>query len=235
MRSPAAPILELRDVVCAVADHARLGAVTWRCEPGAYHLIAGEPAAVRHALLRVVGLIDAPLAGEVLFEGENVGALDASAREAIRNRRCGYVLSAPFLLPALSVVENVAMPIFRISQASAEQARERTDRLLEFAGLTAFASAPAGDLPRAQQHATALARAFANEPALITVEGFDSALAPDEAANFSSLLRRACAEFRAAVIASAGADFPIEPTDRVLSISPLETARDLLPEQAPIE
>ena len=212
MSDSSQPVLELRHAACG-----GLRGLSLCFRAGALHFITGEPASRRGALLRVLGLLDAPESGEVFLETQNVASLAESDRDRIRSERCGFLFAAPFLLSAFSVVENVAMPLFKISRFTPEQARERTDLLLDFTGLTAEAQQPADELTDFQQHAVSLARALANDPAVITVESLD-ALAPADAARFTALLRQCCARFGVAVIASVPADFPAEPGDCVVAL-----------------
>ena len=212
MSDSSQPVLELRHATCGA-----LRGLSLCFRAGALHLITGEPANQRGALLRVLGLLDAPESGEVFLEKQNVAALAEPDRDRIRSERCGFLFAAPFLLPAFSVVENVAMPLFKISHFTPEQARERTDLLLAFTGLTAEAQQPVDELTDFQQHAVSLARALANDPAVITVESLD-ALSASDAARFSTLLRQTCARFGVAVIASVPADFPAGPGDCVIAL-----------------
>ena len=217
MSDSSQPVLELRDVSCSADGHALRGC-SLRVIAGALHLVTGEPACLRAALLRVLGLLDAPESGEVFLESRDVTKVADGEREELRNQRCGFLFAAPFLLASFSVVENVAMPLFKISGFTPEQARARTDMLLEFVGLTAESQNAVEELTDFQQHAASLARALANEPAAIIVESFDTGLNAAEAARFTALLRESCVRFGVAVIASAGADFPAAAGDRVLAI-----------------
>ena len=217
MSDPISPVLELRDATCA-ADGLALRGLSLSFDAGAFHLVTGGPDLLRAALLRVLGLLDPPASGEVFFEGRVFAALSERDRDEVRNLRCGFLFAAPFLLPTFSVVENIAMPLFKISQVNPEQARERTDLLLEFAGLTAEAQRHADELTPFQQHAASLARALANDPALITVESLNAGLAPEDAAHFAALLRQSCVRFGVTIIASAPADFAAEPGDRIIAL-----------------
>lgn len=210
-------MLDLREVVlppahaCATAPALSLhfGAAT-------FTVLAGAPGSGRGAFLRVLGLLDPPAGGEVLLEGRPTARLDEPARELLRNQRCGFLFAAPFLLPAMTVLENVAMPLFKISQVEPAQARSRTEALLEFVGLAASAQDLAETLPLFQQHCVSLARALANEPAVLVVESLDAGLTAAESSRFAALLRQAVERFGVAVIASAPADFASEKTDRVI-------------------
>ncbi len=217
MSDPLSPVLELRQATCA-ADGGALRGLSLSFGAGAFHLVSGGPVALRAALLRVLGLLDAPACGEVFFESRAVASLTEPERDSIRNQRCGFLFAAPFLLSTFSVIENIAMPLFKISQLNPGQARERADLLLDFTGLTADAQRHAGELTPYQQHAVSLARALANDPALITVESLDAGLGPEEAARFAAMLRQCCARFGVTIIASAPADFAAEPGDRILAL-----------------
>ena len=217
MSNPSEPVLELRNVTCGADGHVLRG-LSLRFAAGEFHLVTGEPDCLRAALLRVLGLLDAPESGDVFLERCNVASLAEAERDEVRNQRCGFLFAAPFLLPSFTVVENVAMPLFKISHFTPEQARERTDLLLDFVGLAAEAQQSVDELTGIQQHAVSLARALANSPAVITVESLDAGLAPAESASFTALLRQCCTRFGVAVIASVPVGFPGEPGDRIVAI-----------------
>jgi ABC-type lipoprotein export system ATPase subunit len=231
--SPGTPIIELREVICSAT-----GASPQRCSlrffAGSFNLLVGAPGSGRSGLLRVLGLLDAPGAGEVLFKERATAALSEADREALRNRHYGFLFAAPFLLPKFSVVENVAMPLFRISHVSPDQARRRTDELLEFVGLGALPQEPIAGLTLGQQHAVSLARALGNEPDVLIVESLALNLPPEEAATLSGFLRQACESFGATVIASAPLDFALEKTDRAIELDAGAVRRDSLLEETPL-
>ena len=233
MSDSSQPVLELRDVACGADGHALRG-LSLRVRAGGFYLITGECAGLHAALQRVLGLVDAPQSGEVFLEKRSVGKLAESDRDEVRNQRCGFLFAAPFLLPAFTVVENVAMPLFKISHVTPEEARERTEMLLEFVGLTLEAQHSIDDLTDFQQHAVALARALANDPAVITAENLETTLAPEDATTFTALLRKCCARFGVAVIASGSADFPFEPGDHILAIDGDGVVRESIIEGKPI-
>jgi ABC-type lipoprotein export system ATPase subunit len=226
-------VLEMRDVTCGTDGHA-LHRLSLRLDAGAFHVLTGGPADQRAVLLRVIGLLDAPMCGEIILEDCALGGIADSERDELRNQRCGFLFASPFLLPSFSVVENVAMPLFKISHFSATQARERTELLLDFVGLTAEAQQPVEALTAFQQHAVSLARALANGPAVITVENLDTALGPEDSANFASLLRQCCAHFDVAVIASVSGDFMFEAGDRVFAIDAAGVVRESIMEGKPL-
>ncbi len=230
MSAASDPVLELRAAACAAAAPG----LSLSFARGTFTVLTGEPGSGRAALLRLLGLLDAPATGEVLLEGRPTAALREPERDELRSQRCGFLFTAPFLLATFTVVENVAMPLFKISHVNPEEARVRTDRLLDFVGLTSVAQDPAGTLAPFEQHAVSLARALANDPAIITVESLETSLSPDEAARFTGLLQRTCGHFGVTVIATAPTDFAAATADRVIELANGAVVRDSLLTSEPL-
>lgn len=223
-------ILALRAVSCASGFGLP---VSVDFAPGRFHLLTGPTIAETGALLRVLGLLDLPESGEVLVEDRATAGLDEEARAVLRAQRFGFVFAAPFLLTSFTVIENVAMPLFKISRVEPDEARRRTGRLLEFAALGGAAEARIEELTPGAQYHVALARGLANEPGVLFVENLDGALAGQELAGFAALLRRVPAELGTTVIATASPAFATEKSDRVLSISRGRIVRDSLLQPEP--
>lgn len=216
MDSPVAPAVELRAVSCARGAES-LHAISARFAPATFHLLGGPPGCGRELLLRVLGALEKPDHGEVLLEGQPTSDLSEEQRAELRGRRCGFVFRAPFLLPAFSVVENLAMPLFRLSQMDAAGARRRTDELLDFVGLADSAQERIEELPLEARHRVSLARGLINAPALLLVEALD--LAGAEAKPLAGLLRAACRRFGVTVIAIHSGDFAVKEDDCLLEVA----------------
>ena len=225
MSAETASVLALRGVSCASGFGLPVSA---DFAPGRFHVLVGGTEGEGSALLRVLGLLDLPESGEVLVEGRATAGLDEEARAEIRAQRFGFVFAAPFLLPSFSVIENVAMPLFKISHVEPDEARRRTGRLLAFAEMSEAAEARIEDLTLRAQYHVALARGLANEPAVLFVENLDGALAGAELAGFAALLRRVPAELGATVIATASPAFAVGKKDRVIEIARGAIMRDSL-------
>jgi lipoprotein-releasing system ATP-binding protein len=224
-------VLEVRDIVCK-REPATLRVPHATFGRGIVHLLVGDVDSGHELFLRVLGLLEEPDAGEVWLEGEPVRGLSEDARLRLRERRIGFVFAAPFLLPAFTVIENVAMPLFKVSEVDPAEARRRSDVLLEFAGLLDVAEVPCAELGPLAQHRVALARALVNEPGALLIEGLDSTLAGGDLRVFASLLRAAAARFDIAVIATVSPDFARESGDRVFEVADgaVSCGEQLLPE-----
>lgn len=229
MNPETANVLELCEVSLPTGFGLPLSA---RFAPGRLHLLVSDPVGEGNALLRVLGLLDLPESGEVFVEGRETRALDEEERAGLRAQRFGFVFAAPFLLPSFTVIENVAMPLFKVSQVEPEEARRRTERLLAFVGLADAAEAAIEDLTPGAQFHVALARGLVNEPAVLFVEHLDGTLAGEQLAGFAALLRRVPAELGTTVVATVSAAFAVEKGDRLLVLERGAVVRDsaLLPE-----
>jgi ABC-type lipoprotein export system ATPase subunit len=212
MAIPGASVIELRAVSQMAGAGAPLAGISMSIVPGSVTLLRGEPGSGARELLRILGLVEAPESGSVLVEGVSTEGWSEERRADFRNSRFGFLLPAPFLLPALSVVENVAMPIFkRFSKITPEEAGRRVNALLTFAGLEGYGESAAGELGTIEQHRVAIARALANEPAMLIVEELDGSLSGDALQQVLALLRQAASEKGVAVAGTVSARFASAP------------------------
>ncbi len=216
--NPSGPsALEVRDLFCQRGDVSiALGHAAFA--RGGFHVLRGAASSGHELLLRVLGLLESPERGEVWVEGAATRGLSDDARLRLRERRLGFVFAGPFLLPAFSVIENIAMPLFKVSAVEPAEARQRSEALLDFAGLLDVKEDACADLPPLDQHRVSFARALVNEPAAVLVEGLDTALHGAELRTFANLLRHAAAHFQIAIVATVSPDFVPDPEDAVLEI-----------------
>ena len=230
MIPPADNALDLRGVSCrrglvAVCD------VSLAFPRGSVSLLTGAEESGHELLLRVIGLFEAPDRGEMLLAGAAAHGIGEEERVALRDRRIGFVFAAPFLLPAFTPIENVAMPLFKISDAGTSEAQRRGEELLDFVGLAELVQAPCSELGVLDQHRVSLARALVNEPSVLLIEKLDAALTCEDLRVFAALARQAATHFEVAVIATVSPEFAAEPTDRVIEFAGGSVQRDseLLP------
>ena len=207
--------LELQHVVCR-GDRATLREVNLVFDPRIFHALSGDAGCT--ALLRIAGLLDLPEAGEVLVEGIPAGSLGADARGDLRNRRFGYVYNTPYLLPSMTVVENVAVPLFKIAGPGLEEARARTQQVLEFTALAASSGIAVGELSWSDQQRVALARGLVHGPAFLIVDHASNGACPAVAARFFELLRAVPIRFGITVIAVVPESFVPAEGDRLIVV-----------------
>lgn len=137
---------------------------------GEYVAIVGPSGSGKSTLLQVLGGIDPPTAGRVLLDGVNLTALGDRALTALRLERIGFVFQRFHLLPVLTALENVELPMAELGRLSRSARRARARELLEFVGLGARTHHRATQLSGGEMQRVAIARAIANEPAIILAD-----------------------------------------------------------------
>jgi putative ABC transport system ATP-binding protein len=153
---PAGPVEALRDVSLTV-------------EPGDYVAISGPSGCGKSTLLHLLGCVDTPSAGSLLFEGRPVVSMGEEDRSRIRLRRIGFVFQRFYLLPMLTAWENVELVQSEAGMPAGER-RARTRELLEYVGLGDRASHRPSQLSGGEMQRVAIARALANRPGLVLAD-----------------------------------------------------------------
>jgi ABC-type lipoprotein export system ATPase subunit len=143
---------------------------TYRFQPARFYKLTGAETGGKHLALQLLGLRLQPEAGEIRLEQQQVTGLDSDVLSEIRNQKFGFLFAAPFLLPAFSVLENVAMPLFKIAQVDAREAKRITEEILDLVGIMPIVELKPADLPPLEQALTALARAIVHHPRVLIVE-----------------------------------------------------------------
>lgn len=129
--------------------------------------IVGASGSGKSTLLGLLAGLDLPSAGSVRIGGQDIFALDEDARAELRGDKVGFVFQSFQLLPALTALENVMLPL---ELANAERVRERSVALLERVGLGSRLTHYPRQLSGDEQQRVALARAFAPEPQLLLAD-----------------------------------------------------------------
>ena len=167
------PIVEGRDLTrvfpMPAGDVTALGHVSIRIEPGEHVAITGPSGCGKSTLLHLLGCVDQPSGGTLLFEGREVGALSESDRSRIRLTRIGFVFQRFFLLPMLTAWENVELPQAEAGVPKSER-RSRTRELLDYVGLTRRIDHRPSQLSGGEMQRVAIARALANRPPLLLAD-----------------------------------------------------------------
>jgi putative ABC transport system ATP-binding protein len=165
-------MLELRGVTRAYelgGDRAGVFEVSLEVPKGTLAVLAGPSGSGKTTLLQVAGLLDHADAGEVRLEGRTVSGLPERERCDLRLRRLGFVFQTFNLVPVLSALENVMLPL-QIQGVSERTARDRAMGMLERVGLSDRQHHRPGQLSGGQQQRTAIARALVSDPALVLAD-----------------------------------------------------------------
>jgi putative ABC transport system ATP-binding protein len=198
-----APLVEARGLtrtfqVGAGPVHA-LRDVSLRIDPGEYLAIRGPSGCGKSTLLHILGCVDTPTAGTLVFDGRPVGALPDRARSAIRLLSIGFVFQRFFLLPMLTAYENVELPQAEAGVPRAER-RRRTAELLDYVGLAHRAHHRPAQLSGGEAQRVAVARALANRPRLLLADEPTGELDQATGGQIAALLDRVQADGTAVVV-----------------------------------
>ena len=183
---PSGPVTALRDVSICVS-------------PGEYVAITGPSGCGKSTLLHLLGCVDTPTAGSLIFEGREVAQLTESDRSRIRLTRIGFVFQRFFLLPMLDAWENVELPQAEAGMSPAAR-RKRTGELLEYVGLGDRIHHRPSQLSGGEMQRVAIARALANRPALLLADEPTGELDEDTGDQIASLFDRVNADGTAIIV-----------------------------------
>lgn len=165
-----------------------LRGVSVRIEKGELVSLIGASGTGKSTFLHVLGTLDAPAAGTLLFQGRAVFEMNDAQVAQFRNRTIGFVFQSHYLLPEFTALENVAMPALidrRERKPSFERARELLDRV----GLLQRAEHRPGELSGGESQRVALARALMLEPALLLADEPTGNLDPATGEGIHQLLK----------------------------------------------
>lgn len=136
---------------------------------GEFMAIWGPSGSGKSTLLNILGLIDSPDKGSLIFDGHDVRQLSDNACSDLRNHKIGFVFQSFNLIPVLTATENVMLPL-QIQGVPLAQARERALHWLEKVGLARFHGFRPDRLSGGQRQRVAIARALAIEPSLLIAD-----------------------------------------------------------------
>ena len=168
--------------------HALRG-VTLQIRRGEFVAIVGASGSGKSTLLHLLGAVDAPDAGRVLFDGQDISRLTDAEATALRLRRVGLVFQRFYLMPTLSALENVMLPMAEAGLAKAPR-RARAAELLDYVGLAARLDHRPTQLSGGEQQRVAVARALANGPVLLLADEPTGELDAATGASLIALLQR---------------------------------------------
>lgn len=151
-----------------VETHA-LSEVSLGLEAGDYVAISGPSGCGKSTLLSILGLLDAPNAGEYLLNDRSVANLGLTDRARIRNREVGFIFQSFNLIGDLTVYENVELPLVYRGTSAAERKR-RTHEALERVGMSHRRKHFPSQLSGGQQQRAAVARAVVGEPSILLAD-----------------------------------------------------------------
>jgi ABC-type lipoprotein export system ATPase subunit len=201
------PLLELRHVAKAYCEPVSgasvpvLRDVSLSIEPGQSLAVTGPSGCGKSTLLNVLGTLDQPDSGEVLFEGQSTKGLASEKMAALRSAGIGFIFQLHHLLPQCTVLENVLLPTLALSsQPDATATHKHAMDLLKTVGLDQRADYRPAQLSGGERQRAAVVRALINSPKVILADEPTGALDEQNANVLTDLLLTLVEKFGIALV-----------------------------------
>jgi putative ABC transport system ATP-binding protein len=178
--TPPDSALAVHDLVKRYGSRTVLDGTALSVAPGEVVAIVGESGTGKSTLLNLIAGLDVPDAGSVRVGGTDLAVLDDDARTALRRERLGFVFQSFLVLPHLTVLQNVELPLVLAGAAPAERAA-RAQELLAAVDLGARGGSMPRELSGGEMQRVAVARALVHRPVLVLADEPTGNLDPDTA------------------------------------------------------
>ncbi|HEY3401629.1 MAG TPA: ABC transporter ATP-binding protein [Geothrix sp.] len=214
-------MLELREVTRAYelgGERAGVFGVSLAAPRGCLAVLAGPSGSGKTTLLQLAGLLDQPDEGAILLDGQEVSSLSERERCDLRLRRLGFVFQAFNLVPVLSALENVMLPL-QLQGVTETEARRRAEGALERVGLSDRLHHRPGQLSGGQQQRAAIARALAPDPLLVLADEPTASLDHAHGGPLMDLMAELAAERGATFLVASHDPAVIARADRVFRLA----------------
>jgi len=192
-----------------------LAGIDFALEPGEFVSIMGPSGSGKTTLLNILGLLDTPTEGTVLLEGQDVTGLGDRKRTSLRKRTIGFVFQHFYLLPTLTAVENVEVPLLLDSDP---EVTKRARTLLKRLGLGDRLDHKPDELSGGQKQRVAIARSLINSPKVVLADEPTGNLDSETGRQILDEFRRIADEDDVAIVAVTHDDLVNEYVDRTVHL-----------------
>lgn len=194
-----------------------LKGITLQIKPAEFMAVWGPSGSGKTTLLNLVGAIDEPSSGRVKFDGKDIFELSDDSRSELRNRTFGFIFQTFNLIPVLSALENVMLPL-QIRGLSSKRVIKQSLHRLDQVGLTDFVKHRPDKLSGGQQQRVSIARALVADPSLVIADEPTANLDSDTAMNIVDLMRNLNNEEKTTFIFSTHDERLLTHVDRLIRL-----------------
>jgi ABC-type lipoprotein export system ATPase subunit len=188
--------------------------ISFEIVPGEFVILVGSSGAGRTTLLNLLAALDRPDQGEIVVDGKNIAHLSLRSAASYRRFQVGMIFQSYNLLPQLTAIQNVALPMMAAGRVD----MGRADELLRSVGLSHRTLHRATELSGGEQQRVAIARALVNEPKLVLADEPTGNLDGENAREMLRLLTQSCKERHATLILATHHIRHFEGADRVFTL-----------------
>ena len=167
---------------------------------GDFISIQGKSGSGKTTLLNILGLLDSPTDGEVIYDSIDVDFKKENLKNTLRNEKIGFVFQFHYLLPEFSALENVMLPALVNKKADKEAMRKKAESYLDMVGLSGRLTHKPSELSGGEKQRVAIARAMINDPAVILADEPTGNLDVDTSQTIHDLFFRINKEKQQAII-----------------------------------
>lgn len=168
-----APLVEIDDIYkiynAGENEVRAVDGISLKVGPGEFVAIVGQSGSGKSTLMNIIGCLDVPTSGKYILDGKEVAKLNDNMLSDIRNRQIGFIFQGFNLIPSLSALENVELPLIYRGMKLAERRKVARDALIRV-GLEKRISHKPSEMSGGQQQRTAIARAIAARPPIILAD-----------------------------------------------------------------
>ncbi|MGN0632077.1 MAG: ABC transporter ATP-binding protein [Ruminococcus sp.] len=162
-------MIELKQISKSYTNCEALKETNLQIQDGTFTAIVGRSGSGKSTLLRIIGGLDAPTSGDVLYDDISIQKRSEIQLAAFRNKHIGFVFQQFFLEPKYTVYQNVEMPLL-IGSVPKKERSELVEQQLRTVGLLHKKNTPAAVLSGGEKQRTAIARAMVNDPSVILAD-----------------------------------------------------------------
>ena len=182
-------LLQLENISKSYAnDRMILDQISLEIHAGERVAIVGPSGSGKTTLLNLIGTLDRPDSGKMVFDNQDVSAMNDVQLAQFRNRKIGFVFQMHHLLPQLSLWENVLLPTLADRSLREKETEARARQLIERVGLSSVMRQKPSELSGGECQRTAVVRALINRPALLLADEPTGALDQKSSGNLTGLL-----------------------------------------------
>jgi putative ABC transport system ATP-binding protein len=195
-----------------------LDGVDLAVEAGEFMAVVGPSGSGKTTLLNIIGCLDSPTGGKVVYEGAELHSLDEKGLSAYRRDRISFVFQSFNLIPVLTVRENVSLPLEIERKLDAREIRARADEIIAAVGLSGKETRYPRELSGGQEQRVAIARALVKRPLVVLADEPTANLDSHTAEEIVELMRKMNADRKTTFVFSTHDKLVMEHARRIATI-----------------